>query len=36
MHGGSVSARSPGAGRGSTFIVRLPLAGETRRCTGHG
>ncbi|QEL14918.1 PAS domain S-box protein [Limnoglobus roseus] len=26
MHGGSVSAESPGPGRGSTFVVRLPLA----------
>lgn len=25
MHGGTVEARSPGAGRGSEFIVRLPL-----------
>jgi len=25
LHGGSVSAESPGAGLGSTFIVRLPL-----------
>jgi signal transduction histidine kinase/DNA-binding response OmpR family regulator len=27
LHGGSVSASSPGAGKGSTFTVRLPLAG---------
>ena len=26
MHGGSVQARSDGAGRGSEFVVRLPLA----------
>jgi signal transduction histidine kinase/DNA-binding response OmpR family regulator len=26
LHGGSVSAASPGAGKGSTFIVRLPLS----------
>jgi PAS domain S-box-containing protein len=28
MHGGSVSAHSEGAGRGSEFIVRLPAASE--------
>ena len=29
LHGGSVNARSAGAGMGSEFIVRLPLATET-------
>ena len=28
MHGGSVEARSGGAGKGSAFTVRLPLAGR--------
>ncbi len=27
MHGGSIEARSDGRGRGSAFVVRLPLAG---------
>ena len=38
-HGGSVSARSDGPGKGSEFIIRLPLAGRAvpapmrcRRC----
>jgi signal transduction histidine kinase/ActR/RegA family two-component response regulator len=31
LHGGSVSARSDGAGKGSEFVVRLPLAPEERR-----
>jgi two-component sensor histidine kinase len=30
MHGGSVSASSPGLGRGSEFVVRLPLAATSR------
>ena len=30
MHGGSVVASSAGLGRGSEFIVRLPVAGELR------
>ena len=28
MHGGTVAAESGGLGRGSTFSVRLPLAGR--------
>jgi PAS domain S-box-containing protein len=28
IHGGSIEARSAGAGKGATFIVRLPLAGS--------
>ena len=32
MHGGTIEARSPGADRGSEFVVRLPvLAGEPAR-----
>lgn len=31
LHGGSVSAQSPGAGKGATFIVRLPLWHSRRR-----
>jgi PAS domain S-box-containing protein len=31
MHGGSVEAHSEGVGRGSEFIVRLPIVGQTRK-----
>src|SRR5262245_5383794 len=30
MHGGSVSASSPGKGRGATFMIRLPLISTLR------
>ncbi|VTR94395.1 response regulator sensory box histidine kinase : PAS domain S-box protein OS=Massilia sp. LC238 GN=FG94_02777 PE=4 SV=1: Response_reg: PAS_3: PAS_9: HisKA: HATPase_c [Gemmata massiliana] len=30
MHGGAISAESPGLGHGSTFTVKLPLAESTR------
>ena len=30
LHGGSVSAESPGPGKGSTFVVDLPLAADRR------
>ena len=37
MHGGTVSARSAGVGRGSEFVVRMPLArGEARRAAARG
>ena len=31
LHGGTVSAESAGEGQGSTFVIRLPLAGAARR-----
>ena len=34
MHDGSVTARSPGAGQGSTFEVRLPLLRDTAVARG--
>ncbi|MGE5278987.1 MAG: ATP-binding protein, partial [Acidobacteriota bacterium] len=34
MHGGTVEARSPGPGKGSEFIVRLPSV-EEGRASGH-
>ena len=40
MHGGSVEARSDGPGKGSEFVVRLPVAVRRRaqepRATGRG
>ena len=30
MHGGTITASSPGAGMGSTFRVRLPVSGDRR------
>jgi signal transduction histidine kinase len=45
-HGGTITAASPGPGRGSTFVVRLPASrepgagsrepGVVRRDSGHG
>jgi PAS domain S-box-containing protein len=35
MHGGTVEARSEGRGRGSEFVVRLPLPAETTAGPAH-
>jgi two-component system, sensor histidine kinase len=34
MHGGTIGASSEGAGRGSTFTVRLPLSGSAHTLAG--
>jgi two-component system CheB/CheR fusion protein len=36
MHGGQVTARSEGAGRGAEFVVELPLATETSPAIAAG
>ncbi|MHB1422916.1 MAG: hybrid sensor histidine kinase/response regulator [Gemmataceae bacterium] len=36
MHGGSIEAESEGPGRGSRFVVRLPLVGEQREASMTG
>ena len=36
MHGGSVEARSEGEGKGSEFVVQLPLQGSGFRAQGSG
>ena len=35
LHGGTVSATSPGPGKGSTFTMRLPVCAEAVRPTGR-
>jgi PAS domain S-box-containing protein len=36
MHGGGVSASSPGKGRGATFMIRLPLISPLRQARPEG
>jgi PAS domain S-box-containing protein len=36
LHGGSIQARSPGAGQGAEFIVRLPLSVEQPKIVAGG
>jgi PAS domain S-box-containing protein len=36
MHGGTVTAESPGVGRGSIFTVRLPALGDRAQATPEG
>ena len=36
LHGGTVEARSAGEGQGSTFAIRLPVAGPAVERRGHG
>lgn len=35
-HGGTVAADSPGAGKGATFTVRVPLSSRAREILGRG
>jgi CheY-like chemotaxis protein/two-component sensor histidine kinase len=36
MHGGTVEARSDGLGKGSEFVVRLPMASQRSASSGEG
>ena len=36
MHGGSVAAKSEGAGKGSEFTIRLPAAASPAAADGEG
>ncbi|MGC4117573.1 MAG: ATP-binding protein [Myxococcales bacterium] len=36
LHGGDIQASSEGAGRGATFTIKLPLAGEPAQAAQHG